>query len=104
MYKLAYLPLAMQDIVEITRYIGVELCNPSAAEQLGQKLVQAAEELLRFPYSCPVYVPIRPLRQEYRKLLVEHYLILYYVDEGSKTVTVSRVIYAKRDYGRLLEP
>ena len=28
--------------------------------------------------------------------------MFYWVDEGKKLVTIARVIYAKRDYGRLL--
>lgn len=29
--------------------------------------------------------------------------MFYWVDEAEKLVTVARVIYAKRDYGRLLD-
>lgn len=103
MYKLEYLPIARQDMVEIVRYISRDLQNPTAAERLASELVEAAEGFVRFPYAQPVYLPIRPLKHEYRKLLVRNHLLLYCVDEEKKLVTVARVIYAKRDYGRLLE-
>ena len=103
MYRLEYLPAAQKDMVEIVRYISQELQNPDAAESLAVALVNAAESVLEFPYATAAYRPIRPLKHEYRKILVKNFLMFYWVDEGKKLVTVARVIYAKRDYGRLLE-
>ena len=77
--------------------------NPDAADRLAVELVDAAESVLTFPYATPAYQPIRPLKHEYRKILVQNYLMFYWVDEEKKLVTVARVVYAKRDYGRLLE-
>ena len=103
MYELAYLPIARQDMVEIVRYISWELQNPSAAERLATELIEAGEGLSRFPYANPVYLPVRPLKHEYRKLPVRNYLMFYRVDEEKKLVTIMRVIYAKRNYGGMLE-
>ena len=101
MYKLEYLPVARQDLIDIIRYISQELKNPDAANNLAVKLVEATEKVTAFPYANPSYQPIRPLKHEYRK--VQNYLILYWVDEEKKLVTVARVLYAKRNYRRLLE-
>ena len=103
MYKLEYLPTALKDMIDIIRYISVELKNPDAANRLAVELVDTAESVLTFPYATPAYQPIRPLKREYRKILVQNYLMFYWVDEEKKLVTVARVVYAKRDYGRLLE-
>lgn len=103
MYKLDYLPIARQDMIDIVRYISKELNNPVAADHLAVELVKAGDSILEFPYANPAYMPIRQLKHEYRKLLVQNYFILYWVDEVSKVVTVARVIYAKRDYEKLLE-
>ena len=103
MYKLEYLPVAREDMLEIVRYIARELQNPKAAHRLAMELVGAAESILTFPYATPVHQTIRPLKHEYRKILVHNYLIFYWVNEEKKLVTIARVIYAKRDYGRLLE-
>ena len=104
MYKLEYLPVAHQDMVEIVRYISQELQNPTAADQLAMELIEAGDSILRFPYANPSYTPIRPLKHEYRKLLVQkNYFIFYWVDEAELLVTVARVVYAKRDYERQLE-
>ena len=103
MYKLEYLPVAQRDMVEIVRYIGGELQNPTAAARLAMELVNAAESVLTFLYALPSYQPIRSLKREYRKILVQNFLMFYWVDEEKKLVTVARVVYAKRDISRLLE-
>ena len=103
MYKLEYLPVAREDMLGIVRYIGRELQNPETAKHLAAELVNSAESVLTFPHATPVYQSIRPLKYEYRKISVKNYLIFYWVNEEKKLVTIARVIYAKRDYGRLLE-
>jgi len=90
-------------MIDIARYISRELNNPVAADRLALELIEAGDSIPAFPYANPAYIPIRPLKHEYRKLLVENYLMLYWVDEEKKLVTVARVIYAKRDYELLLE-
>lgn len=102
-YNLEYLPAARQDMIDIVRYISEELGNPVAADQLAVELIEAGDGIPKFPYANPAYIPIRPLKHEYRKLLVRKYIMFYWVDETKKLVTVARVVYAKRDYGNLLE-
>ena len=53
MYNLEYLPVARQDMIEIVRYIGVELANPVAADRLAAELIEAGESLTKFPYAHP---------------------------------------------------
>jgi plasmid stabilization system protein ParE len=102
MYSLEYLPMAKQDMEDIARYISRELANPVAAERLASEMIEAADSLTTFPYVNPAYYPIRPMNQEYRRLLVQNYIMFYLVDESWKLITIARVIYARRDYGKLL--
>ena len=97
MYKVWFLPVAKNDLTEIAGYISSELKAPEAALRLAEKIVSATERLSEFPYSCPVYVPVRPLGREYRRLRVENYLVFYCVDEDEKNVTVMRIIYGRRE-------
>ena len=99
MYNVEYLLSAVQDMVEIVTYIARELNNPSAAERLAE----AGESLREFPYAQPAYTPLRPLKHEYRKLLVENYMMLYWMTEAEKRVTIARVVYARKNYAKLLE-
>ena len=102
MYTLEYLPIAKKDMIEISQYIGVKLSNPAAADNLAEKMVAAAENLTDMPYKCSVYISPRPLKFEYRKFLVGNYIMFYYIDEDRKIVTIARVLYAKRDFRKLL--
>ena len=103
MYNVEYLLSAVQDMVEIVTYIARELNNPSAAERIAERLAEAGESLRDFPYVQPAYTPLRPLKHEYRKLLIENYMMLYWVTETEKRVTIARVVYARRNYAKLLE-
>ena len=102
MYNLEYLPAALRDMAEIAEYISKELKNPQSAVRLAEKFIEKAETLRTFPYGNQVYQPIRPLKYEYRKIIVDHYLMFYTVDEKSKTITIMRVIYARRNYEDIL--
>ena len=102
MYTIEYLPIAKSDMVDIEKYIGVKLENPEAAERLAEKMIEAAEKLTDMPYKCPVYIPVKPLRHEYRKLIVQNYIMFYWVDEDKKLITIARVVYSGRDYENLL--
>ena len=96
------MPIAKSDMVDIAKYIGVKLENPEAAERLAEKMIEAAEKLTDMPYKCPVYIPVKPLRHEYRKLIVQNYIMFYWVDEDKKLITIARVVYSGRDYENIL--
>lgn len=102
MYQLEYLPIAMQDMVEIARYISHKLLNPTAAGKLADEMISAAEGIVAFPYSKPVHITPKPLKQEYRRLAVKNYAMFYWVDETEKKIVIARVIYACRDFDKLL--
>jgi len=102
MYSLDYLALAEQDMMDIAEYIGGVLNNTTAAERIIAEMVEKAEKLTDFPYINPIHIPVKPLEYEYRKLLVGNYIMFYWVDERAKVVTISRVIYGRRDYEREL--
>lgn len=103
MYKIEYLPAALKDLTEIALYISNVLQNKKAALDLTQEIVGKVDGLACFPYKNAVYMPIRPLKYEYRRMTVKNYLVFYRVDEDLKQITVVRVIYARRNIGKLLK-
>jgi plasmid stabilization system protein ParE len=90
-------------MIDIARYISHELCNPEAAERLANEMIEAADRLADFPYMNAVHQPIRPLKRECRKQLIRNYIMFYWVEENPKRVTIARVIYARRDYEKLVD-
>ena len=103
MYKIEYLPAAQNDLLEILKYIAVNLCNKKAAIEITEEIVAKIDGLAEFPYKNAVHNPIRPLNYEYRKLSVKNYLVFYRVNEDLKLITVVRVIYARRDVNSILK-
>lgn len=103
MYKLEFLPTAKNDMLEIIKYISNELKNPIAASKLAENFIASAENICNFPYSNNVYTPIKPLEQEYRRIIVKNYMMFYTVNESTKTFTIMRVIYAKRDFNKQIQ-
>lgn len=103
MYKLEFLPIAKNDMLEIVKYISDELKNPEAALRLADEFIIAAENVCTFPYSNNVYSPIKPLKAEYRRIIVKSYMMFYTVDETKKTVTIMRAIYSKRNLGEQIK-
>jgi len=102
MYRLTFLPIARQDLADIVSYISHELFNSTAANALAEKMIEAAERLRDFPYINAVHQTIKPLKHEYRKLLVRNYVMFYWIDEEHKLITIARVVYARRDFEKLL--
>lgn len=103
MYQILYLPTARRDLVDIVTYVSGHLQNPIAATALAELLVDSIDGRSTFPFENPVYQTIRPLAKEYRKLCVKNYFVFYWVDEKAQTVTVTRVLYARRNFEDIIE-
>jgi toxin ParE1/3/4 len=97
MYKLEYLPIALNDMVDIARYISQDLKNPDAAIRLSEKMINSAEKIKDSPYINPVFTAAKPLKKEYRRLIVKNYIMFYWVDETEKKIIMARVFYGKRN-------
>ncbi|RJX27111.1 MAG: type II toxin-antitoxin system RelE/ParE family toxin [Dethiobacter sp.] len=98
--KIQYLELALSDLQDIVSYISQQLAAPQAALDLANKLDKAISNLEHFPFSGKSYSSDKRLKDEYRMLVVESYLVFYVVK--NHTVEIRRIIYGKRKYDRLL--
>ena len=101
MYKIHYLPLALDDLKNIVRYIINKLEAPQAAENLLLKIDKEVVKIAENPFRCHLYVSPEKLKYEYRVLHINHYY-LFYVVENTK-VEIHRVIYSRRDTLPLLK-
>lgn len=102
MYKIEYLPLALEDLLEITKYISNTLKNSKSAQKLYKKIIGAIDNLEEFPNSNPMFISQKKLKYEYRKLTVDNYIVFYCIDDIKKLVTIVRVIYKRRNHENLL--
>ena len=100
MAKVSISPEAQRDLHGIKEYITTELDNPTAAVNTVAKITKLIRALSTFPdrgapLSSKVTIP-----NDYRILVCGNYLVFYRHEGG--LVTVSRVIYGKRDYMAVL--
>ena len=95
MYKIHYLPLALNDLKDIVRYIAHKLEAPQAAENLLLKINKEVLKIAENPFLCHLYVSSEKMKYEYRVLHVNNYS-LFYVVENAK-IEIHRVIYSRRD-------
>lgn len=95
-YRISYLPSALADLGEISRYTSQKL-GIDAADSLAERLIEGIGTLASFPYRRTVYVPLKPLTHEYRTLKIDSYLVFYWIEEESSTVMVAAVVYSRAD-------
>ena len=99
-YHYQITPLAQQDMDEIFDYISFALSSPQASERLIDKIQAAVEQICEFPFSRPLLNDAVLRDKGYRLLVIDNYNLFYIVKP--ETVVVIRVLYGRRDYGRLL--
>lgn len=99
MYKIVYLPLAEDDILEAVDYIAGRLGAPKAAQDLLGELDHTAERISKYPYAHELYRTMRPMGDEVRKVPVKGF-VLYYTVQGD-TVEIRRFLHGRRDRGAL---
>jgi len=101
-YKLLVSKEALQDIDEIAVYIAHVLKNAQAAKGFLDDVERSYRTVTDNPLIYSLCADRRLQMEGYRKIPIKNYLIVYRVDEAEKTVFIVRIIYAARDYAKLL--
>ena len=91
-YKIIYKAYAERDIWEIANYLSDH--SITTTEKFLHTLKKKIEELTETPFMYPKINPY----QEYRKMVIDNYVVAYVVDEQAKQVLIIRVVHGKRDY------
>ena len=98
MYTLKVLPSVRKETIKIRDYIADNLCNVPAAISLMKDIQKAYTLIKDNPNAFSRFDYEKELKHEYRKKIVSGYVILYWVDEGKKIVTVSFIFHSKMNY------
>ena len=99
-YKLQYLPLFKEDLLETLAYITNVLKNPDAAEKLANDVEAAILERLNNPTIFEPYRSIRKRKYPYYRIYVRNYVVYYVVIED--VMEVRRFLYGARDRNKYL--
>lgn len=102
MYKLKITELASDDLDSIVAYIAVQLANSNAAARLLDDIEKCYHLLKTNPEMCEACQDERLSQQGYRKALAGNYVLIYKIDEQSRTVYILRFFYGARDYSKLI--
>ena len=100
MAELKYSPEALKDLDEIWEYINTELCNPDAADNTVNAILDRTETLREYPYSGTPLDVLSRIRSDYRFVPANHFLAFYRVQND--IVFIDRVLYERRDCLRIL--
>ena len=95
MYKIKYLPLALDDLKSIVKYIAHTLEAPKAADNLIKKIDKEIKKIADNPFRCHVYAPLDKLKYEYRVLNISNYALFYVIEK--EKVEIHRVLYSRMD-------
>ncbi|PKM83280.1 MAG: type II toxin-antitoxin system mRNA interferase toxin, RelE/StbE family [Firmicutes bacterium HGW-Firmicutes-14] len=100
MYKLKISPEAKDDLAEIKDFISKELCNPQAAINLVSKITKKIRGLTEYPGIGVPLSSVLDIQTDYCFLVCDNYLIFYRYEGG--IAFVSRILYGRRNYTRIL--
>ena len=99
-YKLRFLPLFTEDLLEITTYITSNLQNPEAANSLVNEIEDAIDKRLENPLIFAPNNSKKPRINPYYRIYVKNYTIFYVVIDD--IMEVRRILYSKRDFDNIL--
>ena len=101
-YKVAVSALAERDLRDIVRYISAQFSAPMTAVKMMDAIEEAIAGLADMPQKSPPVTDERLASMGYRKLVVKNYMVFFTIDETSKIVDIVRILYARRDWLRIL--
>lgn len=95
-------PEAQNDLLEIKTYIEEELFSPSAASSTVRKITQSLRVLQTHAQIGVPLSSVAPIESDYRFMISGNYISFYRA--CGKEVYIDRILYARRDYLRILFP
>ena len=96
-YEVKITSQAQEQMAEIVDYISNELFAPEAAEHLLDRMENSILALAEFPERNQLIEEEPWKTHGIRKIVVNNFLVYYWINKPEKKVQVIAVIYAKRD-------
>jgi toxin ParE1/3/4 len=96
-YKIIYTEESEQDLVNVYRYIAMNLLMPETAKKQIDRIMNAIKGLDELPLRHKLYQDEPWHSKGLRVLPVDSYLVFYIVIEEEKTVAIVRIMYGGRN-------
>ena len=97
-YNVKISSTAQNDFMEIAERL--ESMTPEEAEQQYDNILKKTEILAKAPDSCPSARDSQLRLRGYKMLTVDDYIYFFVIN--GKTVEIRRILYARRQYERLV--
>ena len=97
-YEIEFTEDCRDEIKEIYKYISQNLVAHQAAKRLMQKIREGVMNLAEFPRLYAITEKKDKRKREFRKIVINNYVILYTIDENKKTIYISHMYYGGRNY------
>ncbi len=101
-YDYVLTELAESDIDDVFEYIALDLANPDAASDFADELEEKLNELCKTQKNGHLVENEFLKRDDIRRILVGNFLAYYIINDENKQIVVLRVVYSKRDQGKIL--
>ena len=95
-YKASFTPLAKEDKNEIKNYLSQ--FYPETPKRFTSTLKKHISNLKENPYMYPFYTE----NPDYRRMVVDNYIVLYRIIEEVRKIEISRILRASWDLPKYL--
>ena len=95
-----YSPESLHDLDEIWEYVLVDLCNPDAAMNVINRIMDSIDRLQDFAEIGVPLFSVADVENDYRFLISRSYMTFYRT--SGNDVYIDRILYGKRDYLKIL--
>lgn len=102
MYRLVVSEFANRDLDNIVSYIAVQLVNPTAATNFLDEVEKLYGHLKSNPLMYGRCQDSFLEKEGYRKATIKNYVLVYKVDEATKTVVIHRFFFSAQNYVQLI--
>ena len=98
MYKIIFTDEFDEEIQQIYDYISKNLKEKEIADRFISKVYGRIEDLKIFPKMYMKIEKMDRLHNEYHRIVVNNYIVLYTVDELNQKVIISHIYYKRKNY------
>lgn len=101
-YKIIKTDAFQRDLDAAIGYLVLSLENKPAAAALLDEIEKTYDGLERMPMMCEACRDPYLKERGYRKAVIRNYIMVYTVDEDTKTVSIMRFFHGRQDYTNLI--
>lgn len=88
----------IEEVNDICDYITNKLKEPNIANNLRKNIIHKIIILEKSPRLFPKIEKISQTKQQYRRIIVNNFIILYTINEKENRIYVAHIYYKRKNY------